>query len=326
MSTTSPFELHDRMDYSYPQQRSEPWNSAASPMLSHNVPMYLPLVSTIPSNAYYQASQNAFNNILTSMPPLFDDLYRERSYLLNSLQHENLKATQLLRTLTPLEENLKIGYFPVPRRKMKRQVGWLKQRLLGISEQEKAILVQLGQIAYHIQRRERETQVKGEYYYPQTQVPAFSGNFDFNMEQRTHLNPAVSAFQPNLFLPNPVSATIPEWQQHHGDYSWQGHASSRPVEDHHNRGISPTNMKGDDREQANNIDNNRPWVRRALSMNDYELIPSLPDRRTTFSPIPKRLSLPSFPDISPIWRMTDEDRRGSGKIAEELGEECGVKE
>jgi hypothetical protein len=310
MSTLSPFDLNNLADYNYPR-RSEPWNFPAIPMFSYSIPTHEELPTMIPSNYYYPMFQNGFNNhgldILNSIPPAINNLHRERAYLLDSLQHENLKATQLLRKLTPLEEYIKREYYPFNKSKMRKQVSWLKRRLNKMSQQEKAILAQLGQVAYQIQMRERSTQLQNEFL---TQAQWLPINYDFSIEQiqDRRLNPAVPPFQPRAFGPNHVPATVWQQQYHQEGHNWQEYTSDLPREYDYSEEISPLDVLVVGRGNRKIFDLSRSAsARRTVSLDDTEL-EQFPSRHNTFSPIPKRLSLPSFPNISKIWRLTDEER------------------
>jgi len=91
-----------------------------------------------------------------------ENLITERSYLFNSLQRENAKATDLLGRILTLEAGIDLEGVPKLQRKMRKQLGWLKHRLGETDQQAKAILARLGQLTYEIQSIDRWTQVEQE--------------------------------------------------------------------------------------------------------------------------------------------------------------------
>jgi len=95
-------------------------------------------------------------------PRSFDELHTERLYLLNSLQHQNSRATEVLRNLPFIEETAVHSPDPRIRRHARKELGWLRRRMREITGQEKSILARLGQLAYEIQSRERLTQIESE--------------------------------------------------------------------------------------------------------------------------------------------------------------------
>lgn len=313
MTTYFTFEPHPHAGYHHPQQKDQTWGSYSSPGAPNSTPERLPSYSSS-----YQTPQLGFDvnnsmNIISSMPCAFNNLHGERAYLLNILQHENAKATEILRTLTPLEENLKCGYYPYSRKRMKKKIAWFKQRLRETSQQEKTILAQLGQVTHQIQRQERMAQVKNEYLF----------QFSEQMQGmcKASMNPAVPAFQPRSLEPTYFPT---EWQQYHGgQWTWgEQHTYAQEI---HEEEICPKDQRKMSvrveelaRELSSDSNVRRPpGTRRTMS----EPVNScLPDRSQTFSPLPKRSSLPTVPDISPIWRLTEEERSVRfGSVVEEIG-------
>lgn len=89
-----------------------------------------------------------------SQPHPFEGLHAEQFYLLNILQQENIKATDLLRKLLSLEDILLVSQI-VHTRRTRKQMGWLRYRINEIIRQEQFILNRLGQLAQEIQTQER---------------------------------------------------------------------------------------------------------------------------------------------------------------------------
>lgn len=105
----------------------------------------------------------------------FEDLVSERSYLLNSLQNEDRTATELLKRIASLQDNLNLGLEIPARKKTTKTLGWLKYRLLETNTQEKSILNRLGQISYEIQHRDRLRCIENQrFLFPDVQ-PLYQG-------------------------------------------------------------------------------------------------------------------------------------------------------
>jgi hypothetical protein len=125
-------------------------------------------------------------------PRSLQELVTERTYLLNSLETENYKATELLRRISPLEDIWSSTPINSVRRKTKKQLGWLKQRLGETIGQEEAVLARLGQVALGIQAQERWTWVEEERRREQMMV-------GMRMQAMgTRLNAEVPEFRPGL--------------------------------------------------------------------------------------------------------------------------------
>ena len=108
-------------------------------------------------------SPNSYGLFTPSQPPpRLEELYAERTYLLSNLQQENLKATDLLRKLPPLEEILTRGQSSQTRRRARKQIGWLRYRIHETTRQERTITNRLGQLAYEIRSRERWNQIRSD--------------------------------------------------------------------------------------------------------------------------------------------------------------------
>jgi hypothetical protein len=84
----------------------------------------------------------------------FEELRAERSYLINCLQREDHRATELLRRATSLQELLLHSNQPGQRRK-KRTLGWMKYQLGEATRQETTILGRLIQVTHKLQDIER---------------------------------------------------------------------------------------------------------------------------------------------------------------------------
>jgi hypothetical protein len=98
------------------------------------------------------------------LPPSrsFDELQVERSYLVNSLQREDLKATELLKKIRHLQDACHDVIEGPLQRKLKKQLGHFKNRMCQCTKQEKTILARLGQVTYEIQSKERWSRIENE--------------------------------------------------------------------------------------------------------------------------------------------------------------------
>ena len=90
------------------------------------------------------------------------ELQVERSYLINSLQQEDFKATELLKKIRHLQEACQDIIEGPVHRKLKKQLGHYKNRMCQCTKQEKAILARLGQVTYEIQSKERWSRIENE--------------------------------------------------------------------------------------------------------------------------------------------------------------------
>jgi hypothetical protein len=139
-------------------------------------------LSTYPPRLYHY-SHNPYSPSHRS----FEDLTAERSYLLNSLQHEDQRATNLLKSLAYCQDtfvssknqkhagldhpNIGLDHMDagearppgyVGRRKVRKQMAWVRRQLAETTEQEKRILERLGQVTFEIQWKERWGRVEWE--------------------------------------------------------------------------------------------------------------------------------------------------------------------
>lgn len=138
-------------------------NNTFTPIHDFNIP--LPYYNWNFYNRPMKMNQHSkFQNphVKISPPRSFEDLHRERTYLLSSLQQEDHKATELLKRLPPLEVLMQNPTSRSGHRKAKRQLGWLRHRLGETTKQEKSILARLGQLSWEIQSRERLVQIDCE--------------------------------------------------------------------------------------------------------------------------------------------------------------------
>jgi hypothetical protein len=119
-------------------------------------------------------SQSMNHEFVYSLPPQsyvefphpqlrsFHELQVERSYLINSLQREDFKATELLKKIRHLQEGCHDAVEGPVHRKLKKQLGHFKNRMCQCTKQEKTILARLGQVTYEIQSKERWSRIENE--------------------------------------------------------------------------------------------------------------------------------------------------------------------
>ena len=169
--------------------------------------------------------RNRSSHIPQPFPRYFEELHPERWYLLDCLQIENRKATELLLSIALLEERLaennKSFFRPG---KIKKRLGWLRGRLNEANRQERGILTRLGQVTLEIQTRERWTQIENErrmyeYELYQQYYHGFQGR------QQTPLNPASPEFQPRGYHvcrePRPP-VSCQQWEFYDGQEGSEG--------------------------------------------------------------------------------------------------------
>jgi hypothetical protein len=251
-----------------------------------------------------------------------DALHAERSYLLSSLEHENLKAVALLRQIPPLEEQLAQAH--PGSRKIKKQIGWLKSRLEEATRQEETILARLGQLTHEIHIRERWIQIENERREWQCQTIMGISQGIGGLQ----LNAATPEFLPRspypLWGPRQWSAE----QQHfsYGRLNWPGIAPApefdwqeilptpfpikRPESQDCSEDIAPGDTK---REHGELL---RPLLsHRSASFNDAKLKVLETSTKYLYPPASmltlKRHSLPSLPGCQ-IWALTPKEQ-GLGK-------------
>jgi hypothetical protein len=155
------------------------------------------------------------------LPRPFDALYTEHSYLLDCLQIEKCKATELLRSIAPLEERPMQNDEPSSKRKrVKKRLRWLRHRVDEITRQEKRILRRVRQVTLEIQMRERCTQIESERR--QCEVELYSG---FHSMQQIPLHAESPVFQPQgyqmPYTPWPTE-NWPQWQSHDDQEGCEG--------------------------------------------------------------------------------------------------------
>jgi hypothetical protein len=263
----------------------------------------------------------------------FDELHTEHSYLLDCLQTENHKATELLRTIPQLEERLIHNDESFcRRRKVKKRLGWLRRRLNETSHQEKKILARLGQLTFEIQIRERWTQIEFEQRQREVEYQQQCFNYQqaFYGMQQIQLNPATPNFQPQGYLPyTPWSSA--QWQQWQyrdgqegsgGNYGSQvqipsSYPSDTATENATSEQISPKDTTYETTEPPTKADKLcRPsLIHRSSSLNDTTQPLDALSMNTgpALFAIPKRLSLPCLPvNIKPgfpnIWAPSPEEK------------------
>jgi hypothetical protein len=252
-----------------------------------------------------------------------ENLITERSYLLNSLQQENAKATDLLRRISTLEADLAPDGEPKEQRKIRKQLGWLKHRLGETNRQEKAIMARLGQLTYEIQSIERWSQVEQErlnqQHFLDTPLPPFQGL------QPMGMNAVAQVFQQQEF-PFPPQWSYVQWPQQPGQaheqpsFQWdaQEHPPEVPAEsfvDDEDQ-VSPSDTKDRSKDAVVSKPTKKPskppLTHRPSSMNSADLDVLSTGTPPHPKPVIKRQSIPTIPGHSTIWAPTKEEREAEG--------------
>ncbi|RGP76141.1 hypothetical protein FLONG3_5384 [Fusarium longipes] len=94
------------------------------------------------------------NSRLLFEPRPFENLYIERAYLSNTLQHHAFRASELMRRYCATEQQLQNLGGDQGRRRLRKQLSSLKSMMSQAAEQEKAIFSRLGDLYVEIQSRE----------------------------------------------------------------------------------------------------------------------------------------------------------------------------
>lgn len=233
------------------------------------------------------------NSHLTNLyPRSFHDLHAERSYLLATLQHENDKALEILRKVPTLEQGLAqaVTESTVFRRKVKKQIGWLKHRLRETTNQEQRMLARLGQLSHEIQSRERIVSVENELMFLRNGIGGSQVDVRF-----PQFHPQTCPVSYHQHFP---MAWAPMQQQQEGNAAvhWQlgPEVPMRPIE---TTSYQPTNEE-DSLNDAQENDSNSQLAEsrsapRSASLNDADLriLETTTRFSYPFSPGCRRLSL-----------------------------------
>jgi hypothetical protein len=208
------FERNRLEDHFFPQ------SLPASAQLLPDQVAESPFSPPSPVNEVMPPGRRGFH-IPQPLPRPFDALYTERSYLLDCLQIENRKATELLRSIARLEERLMQNNEPSSERKrVKKRLRWLRHRLDEITRQEKRILRRVGQVTFEIQMRERYAQIEPESR--QREVELYKG---FHGMQQIPLHAESPVFQPQgyqmPYTPWPTE-NWSQWQSRDGQQGCEG--------------------------------------------------------------------------------------------------------
>ena len=250
-------------------------------------------------------------------PRSFEELHTERSYLLTALQHENIRATDLLRKIPPLEQGLVQNQIPQIRTKSKKQLGWLRYRIDEITRQEKATLARLGELTYEIQSRERWCQIENERRQHEqmldNHLALWSGMEDMQM------NPGSSGFQPQWYsvpdIPWPNAPVIQQQPAHGVGYDWQpstqdfhpepgtihSYASELPSQPYEDIEDPGSDKNVDSQALGSTVSRRLSVLPRSLSLNNADIPCQVTNNMYGSRPRVKRNSLSTLPGIPNIW-------------------------
>jgi hypothetical protein len=275
---------------------------------------------SVPSSPIYQTNTSSNFN-----PRYIEDLRTERTYLLNTLRIENERANELLSRVPQLKCGVVDNSVPQMRRRMRKQLGWVRHRLNETYQQEQAIMARLGQLMEEIRCvEERNMHMERESYHFQQ----LHGNAMQSI-QMLHLDPTSPVFQPDGF-----QFFLPDGNNPYNSHNLEG----RPIERHtmiatpdHNRNetksFQDSNMLlkiekdlmvygiagGSDKSSK------RPGISQRSSSMSIE--GSLFDREEEKDEMQeqRRHSLPCLPGVSQIWSLSNSENI---KVVVEKGTDC----
>ncbi|KAL6851356.1 hypothetical protein ACO1O0_008484 [Amphichorda felina] len=97
-------------------------------------------------------------------PREYQQVYTERAYLVSALQAQSLRATDLIRQYSSVDEQLqRVADVPgKQRRRLRKQLSLLRARLNDTGSQERALLVRLGELCVELQSQEAWDQARRE--------------------------------------------------------------------------------------------------------------------------------------------------------------------
>ncbi|XXG99141.1 hypothetical protein Hte_005476 [Hypoxylon texense] len=123
----------------------------------------------------------SLNAIQLGMEPRsFDELHRERLYLLEMLQQHDRRAIELFKRVPVVDEQLKMAETIEEQKKAKKHRSWLRRHIGDTVEEERDILTRLSELHVEIQCRERWHQVHREREMRnlgQQHAPSYPGFF-----------------------------------------------------------------------------------------------------------------------------------------------------
>jgi len=178
---------------SFPRRRSRPYVSYGLSHASHGPQTLDPWVTGSTYQGTFRSimpqtpsTGGSFNSLrspngvpfyFSAQNLSFERLHSERLYLVNSLQREDCKATDLLKRITDLEETFDNVTIPSHiRKRARKQLGWLKYRMNETTRQEKSIIDQLGKVTIDIQQKERWSRIEAERLYRGKQLNQLNGS------------------------------------------------------------------------------------------------------------------------------------------------------
>lgn len=135
----------------------------------------------------------ALNDIPIQGPALhaFAELHAERMHLLNCLQFENRKATDILRKTLALEDIISSNSASLERGDSKKKLGWLRCYIEETYHRERAILTRLGQLSFEIQAQDRWMQVEAERHFELHYVNSSQGQSNMRSSTARNNQPGV---------------------------------------------------------------------------------------------------------------------------------------
>ncbi len=314
-----------------PRARSSPLSEGESTTDYFNFSPQVPI--THPFDFMYNAER--------SLPQAFEELYLERSYLLDSLQQQSNESAKLLRNIFSLEGKLLQEELHHVHRKLRRRLGWLKHKSKEASQQERAILARLEQVMFEIQSRERWIQIEQERqqqnFHQREQFLNYQQGLWHEVQhiQRFQLDLARPEFYPQGYFPPYDQAPRmhrPQWQQEQHDHVNRCHASETsfeyaselPVKPFTSGQVSPRSITRSDSLAGSNNPPRADLSRRSASLDSAELKLLLMDTLLVQKPVMYRHSFPILPEHTdtgqpPKKEQAEADASDKSTVEEKLG-------
>ncbi|KAG9227963.1 hypothetical protein BJ875DRAFT_530871 [Amylocarpus encephaloides] len=242
------------------------------------------------------------------------DLRFERLYLLNSLRHENEKATNLLTRILPLEGVLAQDGISQVRRRMRKQLGWLRHRLNETNRQQQAVMIRLNQLNDEISVVERS--YKAEFERCQYQLLHENAMAAMRL---LHLDPTTPSFQPQGYIfPRIESLNVKGRPSKSRVLKGASTAACENVSPHTKTIEDPADELSPIRGEFENC----LFSRRPSSFDSTAFEALFNEFRP--EPVMRRQSLPYIPGLSDIWTSTkkeeeeeEEEEEGVGSVAKD---------
>ncbi|KAH7396029.1 hypothetical protein BKA64DRAFT_724236 [Cadophora sp. MPI-SDFR-AT-0126] len=272
---------------------------------------FWPTPSSLQTSDYFRFPVWDKHTTCDPPPRALEELYLERSYLVDSLHAQIQNASQLMRKIPVLEFKLQQPHLRPLHRKIRKRLGWLKSRLGQSGQQEKTICARLGQLASDIQTREQWTQVelqqqqqRAEIYQREQGFGYQQGLCDGYQMMRMSLDPEQPEFRPQGLFPHmfwPQCQQQPGVDVHQKDDTSE-HTSEPPLQGSAEK--SPEESPRCEFAVGKYNSHNPNLARRSASMDGVDLRLLVTDNLIVPVSMHKRYSYPSLPGCLGIWDST----------------------